>query len=218
MLNLYNQFNNPQILNNYATDYPFVNAICDLIGYDNNVDVYSDFDVQFDKNALKILTQYKTRSSKHPRYAYLYAYYIMGSRWKEVEHVIMKDYGASIDYAHNVIKGRWKEAEDVIINDGLAACSYAVQIMKERWPGAESIIISEGNTDSAYLYAVFAINKDKPNPPIRWPEGEPIIMEDPYNAYRYATHVLKERWIEAEPIIMEDEYWWGEYQRNFKML
>ena len=44
----------------------------------------------------------------------------------------------------------------------------------------------------------------------RWPEGEPIIMQEPKSAYwlyQYARGVIKGRWPEAEPIIMQDPEW-----------
>ena len=47
----------------------------------------------------------------------------------------------------------------------------------------------------------------------RWPEAEPIIMEDPHCARWYAKYVIKGRWPEAEPIIMESQlqaYWYAD--------
>jgi len=38
----------------------------------------------------------------------------------------------------------------------------------------------------------------------RWPEAEPIIMQDVYWACEYARCVIKGCWPEAEPIIIED--------------
>jgi hypothetical protein len=38
----------------------------------------------------------------------------------------------------------------------------------------------------------------------RWPEAEPLIMKNAAYAYRYACSVMQGRWLEAEPIIMKD--------------
>ena len=48
----------------------------------------------------------------------------------------------------------------------------------------------------------------------RWPEAEPIIMEDPNYAYLYAKDVIKGRWPEAEPTIKEYPQWACWYALN----
>ncbi len=40
----------------------------------------------------------------------------------------------------------------------------------------------------------------------RWPEAEPVIMQDAYAACEYACNILKCRWPEAEPVIMQKGY------------
>ena len=49
----------------------------------------------------------------------------------------------------------------------------------------------------------------------RWPEAEPIIMQDPKWAYFYARDVIEDdRWPEAEPTIIKDPGWAFWYTRN----
>ena len=40
----------------------------------------------------------------------------------------------------------------------------------------------------------------------RWYEAEPVIMQDAINAYRYSRDVIQGRWLEAEEIIAQCEY------------
>ena len=47
-------------------------------------------------------------------------------------------------------------------------------------------------------------DKSKKFPKGRWPEAEPMIMQDIIYAYSYALNVIKGRWLEAEPYIMRD--------------
>lgn len=49
----------------------------------------------------------------------------------------------------------------------------------------------------------------------RWHFAEPIIMEDPISAVRYAKYVLNERWLEAEDVITQDKKAWERYKRAF---
>ena len=47
-----------------------------------------------------------------------------------------------------------------------------------------------------------------------WPEAEETIKKDPEWAYYYARDVIKDRWPEAEPTIMRDPQWWKLYQKD----
>jgi hypothetical protein len=49
----------------------------------------------------------------------------------------------------------------------------------------------------------------------RWPEAEPYIMKDPYDAYRYAKDIIGGRWPEAEPYIKRSPDDWWKYNRIF---
>ena len=48
----------------------------------------------------------------------------------------------------------------------------------------------------------------------RWPEAEPIIAEDPEEAYYYVRNTLRERFLEAEPIIAKYPKWAYFYARD----
>lgn len=49
----------------------------------------------------------------------------------------------------------------------------------------------------------------------RWPEGEKVLMNYPVQAVSYAMHVLKNRWREAEPTIQRRADTWHYYCLRF---
>jgi hypothetical protein len=59
----------------------------------------------------------------------------------------------------------------------------------------ESEILKSGGPQSLMRYARTVING-------RWPDAEPVIMQDPMSADVYATEIIGGRWPEAEPVIM----------------
>jgi hypothetical protein len=87
---------------------------------------------------------------KSPKYAYLYARYVINGRWPEAEKTISKDPEHASEYARYVINGRWPEAEETIIKDPKGAYLYARFVIKGRWPEAEETIIKDPK--SAYSY------------------------------------------------------------------
>jgi hypothetical protein len=48
----------------------------------------------------------------------------------------------------------------------------------------------------------------------RWPEAEPVIVQSTSWACMYASHILKCRWLEAEPVIAQDAYYAFLYARD----
>jgi hypothetical protein len=40
----------------------------------------------------------------------------------------------------------------------------------------------------------------------KWPEGEPVILQDAYRSYAYARFVIGDRWPKGEPVIMKDPH------------
>lgn len=59
----------------------------------------------------------------------------------------------------------------------------------------ESEILKSGGPQFLMRYARTVING-------RWPDAEPVIMQDPVSADVYATEIIGGRWPEAEPVIM----------------
>ena len=77
---------------------------------------------------------------KHPRYAYLYAKFVLERPWPEAEPVIMKDPCYTYYYVKYVLNRPWPEAEPYIMKDSFYAWWYASNILKRRWPEAEPYI------------------------------------------------------------------------------
>ncbi len=77
---------------------------------------------------------------KHPRYAYLYAKFVLERPWPEAEPYIMKESGIAYWYTKLVLKRPWPEAEPAIMKDPYHATVYAIDILKRRWSEAEPYI------------------------------------------------------------------------------
>ena len=86
---------------------------------------------------------------------------------------------------------------DLIIN-------YAVTVLKKRWPAGEKAIIADKDVWTARHYALMFNT--------RIPEFEPMIMQNPDQAYLYAQDTIEGRWKEAEPYILKDTDVWYEYK------
>jgi len=62
--------------------------------------------------------------ASHPRYAYLYALYVIKDRWPEAEAAIASDPQYAYRYAIHVIKDRWTAGEAAIARDPYYAFEY----------------------------------------------------------------------------------------------
>lgn len=77
------------------------------------------------------------------------------------------------------------------------------------WSDVIHIIIRSSSL--SYMYAKYIIKK-------RFPEGEPAIMKDSYNAFWYVKSVLKCRWLEAEERnVFGGGYRWHLYRELFNI-
>jgi hypothetical protein len=142
---------------------------------------------------------------------------IEGKRIPELEPIILKAIRYAIKYAKHVIHGRWPELEHEIIEYQYPdrAIEYAAQVIKGKWPEAEPMLLesyTEAPFDELVQYAI--LRKE------RWPEFEEKLIdsEDSYNAYLYATDVIKDRWLEGEWTIKRNDMAWLYYVDFIKSL
>ena len=80
-------------------------------------------------------------------------------------------------------------------------------VLSKLFAKGERGIIDAGDLEAINYYAEHTIKG-------RWPEAEPYIMEDSYEAVQYAINAIKGRWPEAEPYIMQDAASAVDYARN----
>jgi len=69
-----------------------------------------------------------------------------------------------------------------------------------RDPKKEKELLEQEDLFGIYYYIIHVIKG-------RWPEAEPILIENPYRAYQYAKEVIKDRWPEAEPYLKDSPCW-----------
>ena len=128
--------------------------------------------------------------------------------WPEAEPAISKVTWAALSYAAKYKRQPWPEVEQALFNslkdsdepgDNYTLLTYAIDyaghIYPNGWPQLEEYL---KHSPKAALYCHRVLKR-------RWPEAEPYIMQDPYQAAYYAVEVMKERWPEAEKIIATDE-------------
>lgn len=150
MLNLYQIYNEPEILDGYCEHK---SKLIDLFNQEH-------FNYNFDpiKHILK----------KEPITSYYYAKYVIKDRFIEAESTILKDSFFTRLYSTDIIKDRWLEAEPIIMTDPVDSHYYAHYIIKDRWIEAEPIIMND--PWAAWMYARHVIKE-------RWFEAEEIIKK-----------------------------------------
>ena len=84
--------------------------------------------------------EYEEAFKPDSKYAWYYAIYVLKSRWKEAEPLIMKHHAYAYYYAGNILNNRWIEAEPFIMKDPEYAYYYAKNILKSKWEEAEPYI------------------------------------------------------------------------------
>jgi len=72
-----------------------------------------------------------------------YAVHVIQGRWREAEHIIMKNASDAYTYTRTVIKKRWIEAEPIIMKNAGYAYQYSCFAIKERWLEAEPFIAKD---------------------------------------------------------------------------
>jgi hypothetical protein len=101
MLNVFNYYDEPTSLNR-----------ADLIPH---MDLLKRMhSIISDANAKEILAPVINIIKRSPDFAYMYALYVLKSRWEEAEPYIMHDPNNAYWYTRDVIKERWPDAEPYI--------------------------------------------------------------------------------------------------------
>ncbi len=132
-----------------------------------------------------------------PKEAYDHACDVIGGRWLQGEHIIVKDSECAYKYAADIIKGRWPEGEQAIAKDPNWAYCYALNIVMGRFAEGESIIAE--STDWSCNYAFYIIDG-------RFTEAEPLIAKSVVWADWYAYEIIKDRWPEGEEAIAASQH------------
>lgn len=142
---------------------------------------------------------------KDPESIYDYALLVIGDRWPEAEHIILRSSEWSYFYALRIIKSRWPEGEKVVKEDPEYAFYYALEVVEGKWESAEPAIAQ--HPYYAYNYAKNVL-KD------RFALGEPTILKHYGFIYFYIKDVIGERWPEVEHIIKKSRFVSREYAKN----
>lgn len=101
----------------------------------------------------------------------------------------------------------YKDSSDETIDAAtLAHFRESHPVVKQIFQNYEKFLLNHLNGDLIYLYTM-SIAK-------RWPEGEEIIAEDPYNAYRYALNVIKGPFPLGEKAIAETSQFTFSYVKH----
>jgi len=157
------------------------------------------------------------------------------NRW-EIEE-LAKDAEQSVIYAQKVLKGRFPECEPLIAQNIQMSLAYARDIIKGRFELAESNMIS--NLDwSLHRTAIinYFVKNGVANKEVerrileresmhipeyaakcmggRWPEAEPILLQNMANAYKYHRDVVKDRWPELEDSILRLKKGWIDQRKD----
>lgn len=132
-------------------------------------------------------------SKLHPGSAYYHALdYRNRERFVKAEGVIAKSAKWATKYAINILDGRFYAAEENIAKKPKSACNYAINAINQRsrmW-------------DKCHSRDRYWSSKE---PPERFLEGEPAILQDPEAAHNYAYYIMQGRWVEADDVIAERE-------------
>ena len=87
---------------------------------------------------------------------------------------------------------------------------YNLDIDIHKFPKATQYLIDHGMVSAEGLLT-YAEMRSLP----RWPEAEPVIMQNPKIAASYAKYILGRRWHEAESVIQQNPKAWDNYQTYF---
>jgi len=104
------------------------------------------------------------------------------------------------------IEGRWPAKESEILTTADNCLAYT-KFLNERIPQAEQVILNFRNIPLIVNYAIFVIKE-------RWPEAEPIILNNHYESFLYIETILKERWPEFETINLKNNHQLPDYYIN----
>lgn len=124
-----------------------------------------------EKSGKRLDPEYEKILFTNIEWLYKYTVYVVGERWPDIEHLILKSPIHSAKYAASFIQERWPEAEPVIVNDPDACYLYAKYVIKDRWPEGEDTILKDPRMMTKYIQDI-AKNK-------RLVDKEPIIANDP---------------------------------------
>ena len=94
----------------------------------------------------------------------------------------------------------------------LTSIPHLIKQLKSPDPALERRILVSKNAQSAVAYALTVKPRGR-----GWPEAEPVIAQDAYQAYWYARNVLDGPFPAAEPVIAQDAeraYWYALYVLN----
>lgn len=129
------------------------------------------------------------------------------NKWPEFEAACLKTPVPYLmaQYARVALKAPWVEAEPYICMDAAAASIY-IDVVGVR-SDLLSAIATEGYTALRHAEKYG-----------RFPQAEPVILQDPYRALQYAILVLKGPWPEAENVLKSHHMVWKEYQDQLKKL
>jgi len=106
-----------------------------------------------------------------------------------------------VDDVH--LKYMLKSAE--ITKDIDPCCDFCLKRGIRKWPELEKLILNNKGGSAGWDIIVYCetVLKD------RWPEAEPILLQDTITASRYAATFVKGRWPELEERIMKRHDGWG---------
>lgn len=137
---------------------------------------------EFEKKVLEYNSWNTESFNIHSLYEYVIR--LKNKEWPVIEHIALQHAEWARIYAVLIIGGRWRKGESVIFKDPYSTLSYVsdtrnINPNHKRIPEAERIIMTDAK--AAYSYAVDFLNK-------RWPEAEPVIINNLRYGKLYTTH------------------------------
>ena len=100
------------------------------------------------------------------------------------EDIIKKNARCSYLYAKYVLRSRFSKGEDVILNDRYWTLAYAIYVVQKRWPEGEKAVLKNIYTNvnrEIEIIVYYSINVKKR----RWKKIEKFIKEDEKSWKRY---------------------------------
>lgn len=127
--------------------------------------------------------------STNAEYSFLYAKFILRSRFLAAEEIISRNANWACVYAHEIIQGKWDQAEKVIANSESASYFYAIEVLKGRFELGEASILNDCSLHYAHAYAEGVIKH-------RWIELEVKMLASGIfddSVIHYTINVVKHR-------------------------
>lgn len=115
----------------------------------------------------------------------------------DVEKIIVKSPKACVAYA-KLVDRPIPDLEPALLTDLDEAMNYFLYIRKRlgRWPELEELLLKSNDCLDIITYANYTKMSS-------WSEAEPILANNNWGAYSYATVILKRPWPPGEPIILK---------------